>query len=69
MPTDSNFLTVLPIYNEEASVDTVLDLVVKHAQDVLVVDDGSTDGTSALLAKRSDVKVLDHGKNLSLIHI
>ena len=63
MPTDSNFLTVLPIYNEEASVDTVLDLVVKHAQDVLVVDDGSTDGTSALLAKRSDVKVLDHGKN------
>ena len=57
MSQQSNYLTVLPVYNEEATVNQVLDLVVKFAGDVLVVDDGSTDQTSALLAK------------LSLIHI
>lgn len=64
-PTDDlNFLTVLPVYNEAAHVDRVLDSVVKHAGDILVVDDGSTDGTAALLAKRTDVKVVTHEHNL-----
>ena len=63
MPNSSKYLTLLPIYNEEATVNQVLDLVVKYAQDILVVDDGSTDDTSNLLSKRSDINVLDHGKN------
>jgi dolichol-phosphate mannosyltransferase len=56
-------LTALPVYNEEATVNEVLDLVVNYADDVLVVDDGSTDRTSELLAKRDDVKLLPHGVN------
>ncbi|MDZ4659390.1 MAG: glycosyltransferase family 2 protein [Bythopirellula sp.] len=58
------FLTALPVFNEVGHVTEVLDEVVKYAADVLVVDDGSTDGTRELLSQRSDVKVLLHDKNL-----
>ena len=37
-------LTAIPVHNEEASLVGVLTEVLKHAGDVLVVDDGSTDG-------------------------
>jgi glycosyltransferase involved in cell wall biosynthesis len=57
------FLTALPVFNEVHHVTEVLDEVVKYASDVLVVDDGSTDGTRELLALRSDVKVLLHPQN------
>lgn len=57
------FLTALPVYNEAKHVTAVLDEVVKHASDVLVVDDGSTDGTRELLAQRRDINVLLHEEN------
>ena len=38
------FLTALPVYNEAAHVEQVLDEVLRFTADVLVVDDGSTDG-------------------------
>lgn len=56
-------LTALPVYNEKAHLDRVLDLVVQHADDVLVVDDGSTDGSAELLAARGDVRVVTHRPN------
>jgi glycosyltransferase involved in cell wall biosynthesis len=42
-------LAIVPAYNEEASVGTVVGDIRRHAPgfDVLVVDDGSTDATSA----------------------
>jgi len=57
------YLTALPVYNEAAHVDAVLDQVVEHATDVLVIDDGSTDGTAERLAARSDVFVVRHLEN------
>ncbi|HEX6962034.1 MAG TPA: glycosyltransferase family 2 protein [Lacipirellula sp.] len=57
------FLTALPVYNEAAHVTAVLDQVVRNAQDVLVVDDGSTDGTRDLLTRRRDVTVVCHPQN------
>lgn len=57
------FLTALPVYNEAAHVDSVLDEVLRYSPEVLVVDDGSTDGTSQLLERRSDVKLLKHPTN------
>ncbi|QDU59126.1 glycosyltransferase family 2 protein [Aeoliella mucimassa] len=57
------YLTALPVYNEAKHVDEVLDDVVLYAQDVLVVDDGSSDGTSDLLARRGDVAVARHPEN------
>ncbi len=57
------FLTALPVYNERRHVTAVLDEVIKYATDVLVVDDGSTDGTRELLAERDDVDVIVHPEN------
>jgi dolichol-phosphate mannosyltransferase len=56
-------LTALPVYNEARHVTAVLDEVVKSADSVLVVDDGSTDGTHDLLVARRDVIVVSHDKN------
>jgi dolichol-phosphate mannosyltransferase len=57
------FLTALPVYNEASHVDAVLDEVTRHASDVLVVDDGSTDGTAERLAARNDVFCVRHEQN------
>jgi dolichol-phosphate mannosyltransferase len=57
------FLTALPVFNEASHVDAVLDEVVRYSADVLVVDDGSTDGTAERLAARDDVFVVRHGVN------
>ena len=57
------FLTALPVFNEAASVNAVLDQVVRYSPQVLVVDDGSSDGTSDILACRSDVRVIRHNTN------
>ena len=57
------FLTALPVFNEAEHVMAVLDEVRKVSPDVLVVDDGSTDGTSALVAARGDIRVVRHPAN------
>jgi glycosyltransferase involved in cell wall biosynthesis len=63
-PASLRSLTALPVFNEARHVTAVLDEVVRNAGDVLVVDDGSSDGTRELLAARSDVKVVSHQENL-----
>jgi glycosyltransferase involved in cell wall biosynthesis len=63
MEPSPRVLTALPVYNEAAHVTPVLDEVARYASDILVVDDGSSDGTSDLLAKRTDIKVIRHEKN------
>lgn len=56
-------LTALPVYNEAAHVVDVLREVRLYSPDVLVVDDGSTDATPALLAEQRGVRVLRHERN------
>ncbi|HEU5115855.1 MAG TPA: glycosyltransferase family 2 protein [Isosphaeraceae bacterium] len=58
-------LTAIPVYNEEENLVPVLEEILKHASDVLVVDDGSTDGTPDLLADRFEgrMRVLRHPRN------
>jgi dolichol-phosphate mannosyltransferase len=63
MAQQVKFLTALPVYNEAAHVSNVLHHVLRYSSDVLVVDDGSTDGTPELLAARSDVACLTHQHN------
>src|SRR5688572_10252331 len=57
------WLAALPVYNEVKYVDEILDQVVQYSRDVLVVDDGSDDGTSEVLGRRRDVKVVRHETN------
>ena len=61
MPNRS--LTALPVFNEVRYVDDVLDEVTRFCQDVLVVDDGSTDGTTQLLEARNDIILVRHRRN------
>lgn len=57
------FLTALPVYNEEAHLLEVLPQVRRYSQDVLVVDDGSTDRTPHLLAEMEGIEVIRHWEN------
>ena len=56
-------LTAIPVYNEEAHLEAVLTEVLRHAEDVLVVDDGSTDRTPELLRSFPGVQVIRHPTN------
>ena len=57
------WLTALPVFNEVRHVNHVLDQVRSYGEHVLVVDDGSTDGTSELLAQRNDIYRIHHAAN------
>ncbi len=56
-------LIAVPIYNEQKYVHAVLDKVKRYHGDILVIDDGSTDGTPEALAARSDIRVIRHTVN------
>lgn len=56
-------LTAIPVYNEERHLQQVLRKVGRYSPHILVVNDGSTDGTARLLARHPDVSVLTHPHN------
>jgi len=59
----TRILTALPVYNEAAHVRDVLRHVAEHADDVLVVNDGSTDGTERILDEFCDIQIVNHPMN------
>ena len=56
-------LIAIPVYNEQKYVNHVLDEVLKYHPHVLVIDDGSSDNTPRLLARRGDIVCLRHPVN------
>lgn len=63
MEIKAKYLTALPVYNERNHVNGVLDQVCAISPHVLVVDDGSKDGTSELLKQRADIQLVQHPEN------
>jgi glycosyltransferase involved in cell wall biosynthesis len=70
--SDPRVLLAIPVYNEEKHLDAVLDEVGKYIKNVMVINDGSTDNSHLILARRKDVCVVSHkfncGYGRSLIH-
>jgi glycosyltransferase involved in cell wall biosynthesis len=62
--TSKRWLAALPVFNEASSVHQVLNEVARYAENVLVVNDGSTDQTAERLAERHDIEVVTHATNL-----
>jgi glycosyltransferase involved in cell wall biosynthesis len=63
-PCSARTCVVMPVYNEAPTVSEVLDAVRRHFDGwVIVVDDGSTDGTAEIAAARSDVLLVQHEVN------
>jgi hypothetical protein len=56
-------LTALPVYNEARHIPDVLAEVRRYSQDVLVVNDGSSDDTPDVLAREPGVIVVTHPQN------
>lgn len=56
-------LIAVPVFNEAKYVGRVLDKIRQFWPDVLVVDDGSTDGTGEMLAARSDIRLIRRKEN------
>lgn len=57
-------LVAVPIYNEVSHVRRVLRAIRQYACDILVVDDGSTDGTSEIIQVDASLRVITHETNL-----
>jgi glycosyltransferase involved in cell wall biosynthesis len=56
-------LIAIPVYNEERHLEAVLDEVRRYAPHLLIINDGSTDRTPALLARHPELEVVNHPKN------
>jgi glycosyltransferase involved in cell wall biosynthesis len=61
-PADT--LVVVPIFNEVFYVRRVLRAIKQYATDILVVDDGSTDGTSGVVQADASLRLITHETNL-----
>ena len=60
----NQYITALPVYNEAAHVGEVLERVSRYSPQLLVVNDGSTDGTARELARFPHVRTITHPRNL-----
>ena len=56
-------VVLMPTYNNAGTIAKVIADVKQYSDDVIVVNDGSTDDTKNILASIADIKVIDYPKN------
>lgn len=54
---------IVPTYNNAATLGKVLDDIQQYTRNIIVVNDGSTDHTRAVLKKYVNIDLLDYSKN------
>lgn len=59
----NDILIAIPVHNEAEYVDEILTAVSQCHGNILVVNDGSDDGTDELLGKYKSIKVISHKSN------
>jgi glycosyltransferase involved in cell wall biosynthesis len=59
----NRWLTAVPVYNEAQHVHGVLEQIRRYSSDILVVNDGSTDGTAGLIDAEWGLARIDHPVN------
>lgn len=59
-----NTLIALPAYNEKKDIGCIISQIKKHDLDILIIDDGSTDGTQEELSKIDNITTIVHEQNL-----
>ena len=58
-------IVIIPIFNEEPYINSVITMIRRYYDgDILVVNDGSTDGTAEIIKGINDVTTLTHENNL-----
>lgn len=68
IPRDIKLSVVVPVYNEERTIDEIIARILKVPiqKEVIIVNDGSTDRTTELLQKWQDhreIRVVNHTRN------
>ena len=55
---------LIPTYNNSATLGGVIEDVLKFAEDVIVVNDGSTDETSQILSQFNQIEIISYKRNM-----
>ncbi len=58
-----DFLLAIPVFNESQHLDAVLREAREYCPNILVINDGSTDGTARLLDRETSLCVITHAEN------
>lgn len=58
-----NCVAIIPAFNNAGTIGGVIASVKEYIDDLIVVNDGSTDGTRELLERRKDIRLISYARN------
>jgi len=57
------YCVIIPTYNNEKTLESVISGVFAYTHDIIIVNDGSTDGTAEILSRFSNLKIISYTPN------